>query len=386
MLIFLLVYFSIYGGMNLYLFGKVYLAFRPSGLRLLLLALFALLMVTGPVIVRMLERADFLLQARVLALVTYIWMAAVLWFLFLGLAVDIFNLILRAFAIPVPGFSKLLIPPQMSLAVISAIILAAMAWGLVENSRVRVERVSIRTPLLKPGSAPIRIAQISDLHLGLIVGRSRLEKVMSLIRQADPHILVSTGDMVDGMAPHLDNISGLFDEIKPPMGKFAVMGNHEFYVGISKSIKFHERAGFRVLRGESVKAGDNIVFVGVDDPAGSRVGRPSWTDENAALPDSSPEVFTVLLKHQPVIRDRSMGRFNLQLSGHTHGGQIFPFNVIVKKRYPMMKGLYDLESGSYIYTSRGAGTWGPPFRVMSPPELTVITLLPMGPSPMRGVP
>ena len=376
MFIFLLVYFSIYGGMNLYLFGKVYFAFRPSGLRLLLLVLFVLLMVTGPIIVRMLERADLLLQARVLALVTYIWMAAVLWFLFLGITVDIFNIVLRMFAIPVPGFTRLLVPLRTSLAVISVIILAAMAWGLVENSRIRVERVSIRTPLMKPGSTPIRIAQISDLHLGLIVGRSTLEKVLSLIRKADPHILVSTGDMLDGMAPHLDNISGMLEELKPPLGKFAVMGNHEYYVGISKSIEFHERAGFRVLRGESHLAGKNIRIAGVDDPAGSRVDRASWTDESAALPDSSPDVFTVLLKHQPVIDGASRGRFNLQLSGHTHGGQIFPFNILVKRRYPMMKGLHDLLSGSYIYTSRGTGTWGPPFRVMSPPEITMITLLP----------
>ena len=376
MSIFLLVYFSIYGGMNLYLFGKVYFAFRPTGLRLLLIALFMLLMVTGPIFVRMLERADLLLPARLLALVTYIWMAAVLWFLFMALIVDIYNITLRMFAIPIPGFSRFLIPLRTSLIVISIIILAAMAWGIVENSRVRVERVSIRTPLLKPGSPPIRIAQISDLHLGLIVGRKRLEKVLSLIRETDPHILVATGDMLDGMAPHLDDISGIFEELQPPMGKFAVMGNHEFYVGISKSVKFHERAGFRVLRGESFQAGENIHIAGVDDPAGSRVGRASWTDESAALPDSSPVVFTVLLKHQPVISDKSRGRFNLQLSGHSHGGQIFPFNILVKRKYPLMKGLHDLVSGSYIYTSRGTGTWGPPFRVLSPPEVALITILP----------
>jgi predicted MPP superfamily phosphohydrolase len=376
MSIFLLVYFSIYGGMNLYLFGKVYFAFRPTGLRLLLIALFMLLMVTGPIFVRMLERVDLLLPARLLALVTYIWMAAALWFLFMGLVVDIYNITLRIFALPVPGFSRFLIPLRTSLAVIAVIILAGMVWGLVENSRVRVENVSIRTPLLKPGSSPIRITQISDLHLGLIVGRSRLEKVISLIRETDPHILVATGDMLDGMAPHLDDISGMFEELQPPMGKFAVMGNHEYYVGISKSVKFHERAGFRVLRGESILAGENILIAGVDDPAGSRVGRASWTDESAALPDSSPPVFTVLLKHQPVISDKSRGKFNLQLSGHSHGGQIFPFNILVKRRYPMMKGLHDLASGSYIYTSRGSGTWGPPFRVLSPPEVALITILP----------
>ncbi len=376
MSIFLLVYFSIYGGMNLYLFGKVYFAFRPTGLRLLLIALFMLLMVTGPIFVRMLERADLLFPARLLALVTYIWMAAVLWFLFMGLIVDIYNITLRIFALPVPGFSRFLIPLRTSLAVIAVIILAGMVWGLVENSRVRVENVSIRTPLLKPGASPIKIAQISDLHFGLIVGRSRLEKVISLIREIDPHILVATGDMLDGMAPHLDDISGMFEELQPPMGKFAVMGNHEYYVGISKSVKFHERAGFRVLRGESILAGENILIAGVDDPAGSRVGRASWTDESAALPDSLPPVFTVLLKHQPVIGDKSRGRFNLQLSGHSHGGQIFPFNILVKRRYPLMKGLHNLASGSYIYTSRGTGTWGPPFRVLSPPEVALITILP----------
>ena len=376
MLIFLLYYFSIYGGMNLYLFLKVYLAFRPTGVRLLLFAVFILLMVTGPILVRMLERAGQHLTARVLAYISFIWMAVVLWFLFIGVAVDIYNLITITASLQIPSAASLTLPARPVITAAFLLIASLMAWGFVENSRVRVEKVTIRTPALGQDDDPIRIAQISDLHLGLIVGRARLEKVLELVRRAEPDILVSTGDLLDGLVPHLDDTSGMFADLAVPMGKYAVMGNHEFYVGISESIEFHERAGFKVLRGESVKAGDLIVIAGVDDPAGSRVGRPSRTNEAAALTDSGESVFTIFLKHQPLIKASSASMFDLQLSGHTHGGQIFPFNLIVKKRYPYMKGLFHPGTDTLIYTSRGTGTWGPPFRVLSPPEITIITLLP----------
>jgi len=376
MLIFFLVYFSIYGGMNLYFFLKVYLAFRLTGFRLLLFGTFVLLMVLGPILVRMLERASQHFPARVLAYVSFIWMAAALWFLFLSAAVDAYNLLLRAASLATPSATGYLLPARPVIGGIMLVIVLLSTWGLVENSKIRVERVTVKTSTISPGEKPVRIAQISDLHLGLIVGKSKLARVIRLIEKEKPDIFVSTGDLLDGLAPHLDDTSAMFAGIKAPLGKYAVMGNHEFYVGINESVAFHERAGFRVLRGESVKAGDSIVIAGVDDPSGSRVGSPSWTDEAAALSGADEGVFTLLLKHQPIVLPSSREKFDLQLSGHTHGGQIFPFNFLVKRRYQYMKGNYNLPSGSLIHTSRGTGTWGPPFRVLSPPEITLITLIP----------
>ena len=129
-----------------------------------------------------------------------------------------------------------------------------------------------------------------------------------------------------------------------------------------------------MLRGGSVVVAGRLRLAGVDDPAGARTGDRHNTDEAAALSAEGPRLATILLKHRPDVSKAVLGRFDLQLSGHTHGGQIFPFWQFVRLFYPLRPGLHRLENGAALYVSRGAGTWGPPMRVLSPPEVTLITL------------
>ena len=196
-----------------------------------------------------------------------------------------------------------------------------------------------------------------------------------ILEEEKPDILVATGDLVDGMAPHLNHLSGLISARDFPLGKFAITGNHEFYAGLEGSIDFHQSSGFRMLRQEAVEVGEHLLIAGVDDPAGIYRGGGSMLDENAALPEETDR-FVLLLKHQPEAAPGSLGRFDLQLSGHTHKGQIYPFYHLVKRRYPMIAGLYDVGKGSQVYVNRGTGTWGPPLRFFSPPEVTIIKLVP----------
>ncbi len=374
---FLLIYFSIYGGMHAYLFLKVQLAFALHGYRLVVFVAFLLLMLNAPILVRLLERVELILPATVLAYVSYVWMAVVLWFVFLGLLGDIWNLAMWISSQVFPAAGRLLVAPGTGMKVIFVLVVAAGFWGVLEASRIRVESVVLSTPLLEPGSQSITVAQISDLHLGLIVGKKKVAQIKQILEGIEPDILVSTGDLLDGTAPHLDQLSGLLKSFKPPLGKFAVTGNHEYYAGLKESLAFHRRAGFRMLRGESILAG-RIRLAGVDDPAGNRMGGTVSISENTALPVAGKKEFTLLLKHRPEVLPESLGRFDLQLSGHTHRGQIFPFNYLVKLQYPMLDGLYPLGNNSVLYTSRGTGTWGPPMRVLSPPEVTVFTIVPEG--------
>jgi predicted MPP superfamily phosphohydrolase len=169
-------------------------------------------------------------------------------------------------------------------------------------------------------------------------------------------------------------MSTYFAAINPPLGKFAVTGNHEFYAGLKESLAFLKDAGFTVLRGQAVTTGP-IRVAGVDFPAERYIDQPSYIDEQAALDMGDDEgLFTILLKHHPLIEESSLGRFQLQLSGHTHKGQIFPFNYPVRFRYRYIAGLYDLGQGSSVYTSRGTGTWGPPLRLFAPAEVTIFTI------------
>ncbi|MDO9309655.1 MAG: metallophosphoesterase, partial [Deltaproteobacteria bacterium] len=159
-------------------------------------------------------------------------------------------------------------------------------------------------------------------------------------------------------------------------GKFAVVGNHEVFAGLRQAIEFTRSAGFTVLRGQSVALPNGITITGIDDPVVSRVERSGQRTEKTlleALPDGS---FRLLLKHRPLISPGSDGLFDLQLSGHVHKGQLFPFNFLVKLTHPIPCGTTTTASGSQLHVSRGTGTWGPPMRLFAPPEVTVIDVIP----------
>jgi len=378
MSLFLLVYFGIYGSMHAYFFWKTIQALQPRGWPLLFLMGFLLLMVNGPIIVRVLERNDQILGATALAWVSYTWMAVLFWFLSMGIIRDLWNTVVRTAALITPGSYRLIIPAKPAYVLILVLISAATIWGFIEGRDLITERITIRTQLLPPGSKPLKIAQISDVHLGIIEGQRRIDQIASILFDEKPDLLLSTGDLMDGAIPHLNHMSTYFAAINPPLGKFAVTGNHEFYAGLKESLAFLKDAGFTVLRGEAVTTGP-IRLAGVDFPAERHTGQLSYIDEGAALDMGSDQgLFTILLKHHPHIEESSLGRFQLQMSGHTHKGQIFPFNYPVKLRYRYIAGLYDLGKGSSLYTSRGTGTWGPPLRLLAPAEVTIFTLVPSG--------
>jgi hypothetical protein len=187
--------------------------------------------------------------------------------------------------------------------------------------------------------------------------------------------LVSTGDLVDGRMPSTELIATKLHALKAPLGKFAVTGNHEFYMGLQNSERFIEKAGFQLLRNRSVNAGKHLSITGIDDPTGAAAIGPSETELLAA---NAPTRFSLLLKHRPALAHANQTRFDLQLSGHTHKGQIFPFNLLIALRYPIHCGLHQLKgpNPAHLYVSRGTGTWGPPIRLLAPPEITVIDLIP----------
>jgi len=140
-------------------------------------------------------------------------------------------------------------------------------------------------------------------------------------------------------------------------------------------LSFTEDAGFTVLRGETASAGGIISIAGVDDPTGKYFGHYKGISEKTLLSGLPKDRFTLLLKHVPVIDNNALGLFDLQLSGHTHDGQIFPFNLVVRLFFPKHAGLFHLPHNALLYVSRGSGTWGPPIRFLSPPEVTIIRLI-----------
>ena len=277
--------------------------------------------------------------------------------------------------------------PKLRVAGAAAFALLACVYGWYEALNVRPTYVTVETERLPAGVERVRIAHITDVHLGWIIQEERLDRILDVVRAARPDVLVSTGDLVDGDMEFRDEEVALFRGLNLPLGMYAVTGNHEFHVGVRQAIDFKERAGMRVLRNEYLHAG-GLLFVGMDDPSVRRFGGDLPPEQGilASLPD---DAFVVLLKHQPSVVQESIGLFDLQLSGHTHGGQIWPFYWLTRMAYEYRPGLralspsrrggeaYAAETSreSSVYVSNGAGTWGPPLRFFAPPEVVIIDIV-----------
>lgn len=379
MIQFFVAYFLSYALLNYYVyswfrraFGWRYFSWK---------ALFVLVLMTAiPVIERVLDRSGLEVLPILLAIPAYLWMLGLMWFFFGGLAADVWNVAMRLFALIIRRPPAFLIPPRAAVTAIAAWSIFAVAYGYWAAWQIRVVPVNIATHKLPPGSTPITIMQISDLHLGLHVGDRKVSRLRDIVAVRKPDVIVATGDLLDSSAPYVQPMVARLGNVNPPLGKFAVLGNHEYYANPEECARLISSAGFRLLRAESVKipVGDSngLVIAGVDDPSGHMMNMTSSTDESAALPPASSKDYVVLLKHQPIFNRFSSGRFDLQLSGHTHGGQVFPFQFIVRLIYPYFDGLYDLPGGSKLFVSKGAGTWGPPIRVFARPEVTMITIRP----------
>jgi hypothetical protein len=372
MSLFLTIYVFVYGGMNAYLFIKARGAFALGTRSSVALGLFMLFMIAAPILVRLVEHnsGDASL-ARVLAWVGYTWFGLVFPFFASGFMVEPAVLIARKLGLATAGGQRAVFVAQ------AAVIVAVYAYGLYEATHLRVEHLRIETAKLTEG--PVRVVQVSDIHLGLLVGRGRLQDIVETVQAERPDMIVCTGDLMDGLTTDAHELWGMFAALTPPMGKYAVLGNHEYYAGLDYSVRFIGQSGFRLLRDEAADAGRGVRVVGVDFRESRRMmGLTAPLDEAALLGEPGGDGFTLLLKHAPVVEAASLGRFDLMLSGHTHKGQIYPFQHIVKLVYPYLAGLYDLGQGSALYVNRGTATWGPPIRVFSPPEVTVIDLVPAG--------
>jgi predicted MPP superfamily phosphohydrolase len=373
--LFLIAFFVIYGSAHTYALLKAKIAFGFGWGTAAVLAPPLVALTLGPLIVYFLGKHGMEDAARAASWVGYTWMGFLFFFTWMNLAVDALNLILRlAGAVSGRGISAFLIAGKVPFIGLVGLSVALGTYSFFEARNIGVEHVRILTDKLPASTPRVRIAQISDVHLGLIVRHRKAEAIAEVIRRADPDILVSTGDLVDAEINHLEGLAETLGKIRPRLGKFAITGNHEFYAGIDQALLFTRRAGFSVLRGEAVTVGNFLRIAGVDDPTGAALGRGSGRPEEEVLAGNPGTMFTILLKHRPRLSEGSRGLFDLQLSGHTHKGQIFPFRYVVGRPYPNLSGLFPL-GGAFLYTSRGTGTWGPPMRFLSPPEVTVIDIL-----------
>jgi len=376
MIPFFLIFFLLYGGMHLYAFMRARAAFAFGTSTGILIAFFMLVMIFAPVLIRLSERAGLEIVARFMSYIGYTWLGGLFLFVSVTLVVDVYRfLIYSAQIILKKDMSSVMISNSYAFFIPLSFSILVAVYGYFEALNIRTETLTVKSSKIPADIGRVRIVQISDVHLGLIVGEERLKNIVKNVKAADPDILVSTGDLVDGQINSLTGLTGILKEVKTKYGKYAITGNHEFYAGITQALRFTEQAGFTLLQGEGVTIPGLITIVGVDDPQAKSFGFVSNKTEKELLSGFPRDRFTLFLKHRPFVDKNALGLFDLQLSGHVHKGQIFPFSIITGLYYPVQAGFAKFADNSKLYVSRGCGTWGPPIRFLSPPEVTVIDLV-----------
>jgi len=324
----------------------------------------------------LIEGNDTVIFYTAFAYIAYFWMGILFLAFSIYLVIDIYKIVISfSSRIFYPGLLDFMPQARMTFFTVLAIIAVINIYGWFEAGNIRVEKIEMKTSKLPPGTDMLRIVLIADTHFSTVNGLGPARKITGIIDNLKPDLLVSAGDLFDRGIRNKSEIERLFAGIKAPYGKFATTGNHEFISGIKASTEFTENAGFRMLRNEVVNVAGFINIAAVDDPSARTFGGSQDAVEHEVVTGLLPDHLNIFLKHQPKIEKGSIGKFDVQLSGHTHKGQIFPFTLVVSLFYKYMDGFFDLGNGSILYVSRGTGTWGPPIRFLTFPEITVIEFI-----------
>ena len=265
-------------------------------------------------------------------------------------------------------------------AAATGVLVSGLAAAALRSVRkpVEVRRVSVRLDRLPRAQDGFRIVHLTDIHVGPTIGRAFVEEIVERANALAPDLVAITGDLVDGPVGQLAAAIAPLAKLAAPHGVYFVTGNHEYFSGAEDWLNELNRLGIRVLRNERVPIDNGAVgfdLAGVDDRSAVHYG--GLSPEQAlgrALLDRDPARELVLLAHQPrTLLDAEPFGIGLQLSGHTHGGQMWPFNFVVGLQQPFVAGLHRRGS-TQIYVSRGTGYWGPPMRLGAPAEITEIRL------------
>ena len=313
--------------------------------------------------------------------VNFFWMGFMILFCYCLIAGDLLALFSRLAARltrisalrRLAGFMK----PARYVPLAFALGVCLYGYALYEARHPQIKQLELSTDKLPPGAAPLRIVALADVHTSSIIGPGMTRRMTEIAAALKPDILLMAGDLVDSDVSEKNEEAALWAAVPAPLGKFAVTGNHEFYHGLKRSLLFMEKCGFTPLRGENAEAG-GIIIAGVDD-GNFGASSPATTDVLKTLESAPGDKFILLLNHKPYYPPEAVGLFDLQFSGHTHQGQIWPGQFITRRIYGHEQGLSAIEESgrrSLLYITNGIGFWGPPVRFLAPPEITVITLRP----------
>ncbi|XVV01932.1 metallophosphoesterase [Actinosynnema sp. CA-248983] len=336
--------------------------------------------------------AGLVLETPVLSWPGYIWLACVFYLAVVFGVLEIPRLVLNRTTrrkVPVAvGAPDAEVPTEpespdrrlfiaRSLAVAGGVATAGIVgYGATQAlGAPRIKTIPVNLTKLDRRLAGYRIAVVSDIHLGPLLGRGHTERLVRMINEQQPDLVAIVGDLVDGTVEQLGEAAAPLRDLVSTHGAYFVTGNHEYYSGFEPWLAELDRLEVHPLRNERVRierAGASFELAGVNDVTGATF--QDGPDFARALDGRDPASPVVLLAHQPVQAHQAAKHgVDLQLSGHTHGGQMFPFHLAVGLQQPVRSGL-EVVDGVQVYTTNGAGFWGPPVRVGAPPDISLVEL------------
>ncbi len=366
--IFFSVVFTVYGLVNLYIYVTG-LAAVPAGYYLIYTSAFLFLSLSY-IAGRFLERKFLNRFSALIVWIGSFWLAAMVYFLIAAALIDIIRLFNLFFSfLPVSasgGDFKLIL-----FALILVLVAILVASGYINAKYPAIRRLELNIPKAANGLKQIRIAAASDIHLGTIISRERLKMIVEKINSLNADVVLLPGDVVDeDIGPVIkQNLGELLRDIRSKYGAYAVTGNHEYIGGVEPAVKYLSEHGITELRDNYIKLADSFYLIGREDRAGKQFAGTLRKPLSKIMEGIDKSLPLLLMDHQPVkLQEAVDNGIDLQLSGHTHHGQLWPFNFITKKIYELSTG-YLKKGNTHFYVSSGAGTWGPPVRTGNRPEI-----------------
>lgn len=375
--IFFSIFFSLYGLLNSYIFWRGWQAIPDSsGLHLPYTVLFLLLSLSflGG---RFLERLSLSWVSTVMVWVGSYWLAAMVYLYIVLLSLDFFRLI-DAIVPFIPD--TLTRNPDATKATVGAIVVLTVIGLLVVGHRnarnIRIKTLKIQIPKNSRPIKALNIVAVSDIHLGTIIGKGRLAKIVEMVNALDPDLVLLPGDVVDeDVGPVIrQNLGETLRSIRARYGVFAITGNHEYIGGVEEAYSYLTGHGITVLRDSVAQIADSLFIVGREDRSRKNFAGSSRKSLDEIMEHVDRSWPVILMDHQPLrLSEAAEQGVDLQLSGHTHHGQLWPFSFITRKMYEVSWG-YKRKGDTHYYVSCGVGTWGPPVRIGCTSEIVNIRL------------
>jgi predicted MPP superfamily phosphohydrolase len=373
-ILFLATFFTVYGLVNLYIFirGWQVLSLAPS-LRLYYTLGFVIV-ASSFIGGRLLENVWLSVVSDVLVWMGAFWIAAMLYLLLSLLTLDLLRLInhwVPFFPSPITAHAST--AKGIAALVIIGSILLLLVVGHINARNPRIRTLHLTIPKKAEGLETLNVVVASDIHLGSIIGKKRLDSMVARINALNPDLVLLPGDIVDeDLAPVIrQNLGETLRNLKSRWGVFAITGNHEYIGGVEEACAYLSDHAVTVLRDRVVKLHDRVYLVGREDRSIRRTGknRKPLQELMAGADQKYP---IILMDHQPFqLEEGETNGVDLQISGHTHHGQLWPLNLITKRVYELSWG-YKKKNSTHVYVSCGFGTWGPPVRLGNRPEIVNI--------------